>query len=188
MANTHKSTRPSPGYNTPVPAHINTSERAPAYRFAVQAQDELDKIFGGVFRDLLRPWMGEAAMPEAAPLLPSMDVSSTPEAYTINVELPGVDPDDVCVEVKDEMLIIKGEKHKEIKDVSAKKEKDEKQDEVKEHFSERYFGSFQRVLSLPDDADVDNIKATHKNGILCITIPRKTPEAPQSKTIAISKG
>lgn len=88
--------------------------------------------------------------------------------HSITVEVPGVDEKDVKVEVADNTMIIKGEKKQE------KEEKDKNYYRV-----ERSYGSFQRVLSLPEDASQDDIKATFKNGILTIKMPRKS--LPKSK-------
>ena len=108
--------------------------------------------------------------------MPRLDVSSDEKAYSVTAELPGVRPDDVKIEVRDNALIIHGEK------------KNEHTEEKKDYYlSERSYGSFERVLTLPEDAVVDEIKATHKDGVLSIAIPRKEPDKPHSKTIEIAK-
>ena len=90
---------------------------------------------------------------------PKLDIMSDDKTYTINAELPGVDIDNVKLEVKNGLLILSGEKKKEFEN-------------KEQHIAERSWGSFQRELSLPDDADVDNINATHKDGVLSINIPK----------------
>jgi HSP20 family protein len=74
----------------------------------------------------------------------------------------------------DDTLKIKGEK---------KQQKEEK--EKNYYRMERSYGSFQRILSLPEDADQDNIKASFKNGIMEITIPRKAAPKTEVKQIEI---
>ena len=51
-----------------------------------------------------------------------------------------------------------------------------------------YYGSFRRVLSLPEDVETDKITATHKDGVLSIEIPRKEPEKPAARKIEVVKG
>ena len=53
---------------------------------------------------------------------------------------------------------------------------------------ERSYGSFRRVLSLPEDVETDKITATHKDGVLSIEIPRKEPEKPAARKIEVVKG
>ena len=66
------------------------------------------------------------------------------------------------VATKDNTLTIRGEKRQ------------EKEEKAKDYYRiERSYGSFQRVLSLPEDVDQDTIKATFKNGVLTVTMPRK---------------
>jgi HSP20 family protein len=96
-----------------------------------------------------------------------LDLSATDKEYTIAVEIPGVDEKDVKLEIENDTLTIRGEK---------KQEKEEKDKNF--YRLERSYGSFQRVLSLPEDADQNGVKATFGKGILTISVPRKT--MPQS--------
>ena len=95
-------------------------------------------------------------------LKPTLDLSATDKEYTIAVEIPGVDEKDVKLEIANDILTIRGEKKHE------KEEKDKNFYRV-----ERSYGSFQRVLSLPEDADQEAVKATFKRGVLTISMPRK---------------
>lgn len=93
---------------------------------------------------------------------PSLDIVSKDNEYTIELELPGVDLDNIDIELENNTMSIKGEKKQE----SEEKNKDY-------HRIERSYGSFQRVLNLPADTDTDNIVSKYKDGILTITIPKK---------------
>ena len=106
--------------------------------------------------------------------MPRVDLTSDDKAYTLKVEVPGVEPDDVKLSVHDGMLEISGEKKCESED----KEK---------HVTERSFGSFCRRMSLAEDADIDAIAASHKNGVLTVTIPRLAESMNKEKVIAIEK-
>lgn len=107
---------------------------------------------------------------------PAAAASSSDKAYSISMELPGVNEDDITVTAENGMISIKGEK---------KTEREEKGDTW--YFSERQFGSFQRSFSLPADADEAGVNATLKDGVLTVTIPRKAPKAKEAKKVKISK-
>lgn len=93
--------------------------------------------------------------------LPPVDVVAHDDSWVCLIDLPGVAFDDINVEVKGDALVI-----------SAKREKIAAKDDGKYTHSERSFGNFNRVLTLPDDADKDDISATSHDGVLEIRIGR----------------
>jgi HSP20 family protein len=133
----------------------------PLYHF----QSQMERLFDSLARDFGMPgWnAGETGSLVAGGFLkPSVNVGGTDKEYSISVEIPGVDEKDVRVEVKDNTLTISGEKQQ------------EKEDRSKDFYRiERSYGSFRRVLTLPDDADRDGIKAGFRKGVLQLTIPKK---------------
>ena len=108
---------------------------------------------------------------------PRSDASTMEDCYEINVELPGVKPDDVDVSVHENSLTIRGEK---------RYEREEKGRSY--FFSEREFGSFQRSFRLPPDADADRIDATFGDGILCLKIAKRSAASAAGKRIEVRKG
>ncbi|WP_028580882.1 Hsp20/alpha crystallin family protein [Desulfogranum japonicum] len=139
---------------------------------------EMDRLFEEAFRGFgMSPFRTHAfpTMENTGFLKPQVDIGATEKEYSITVEVPGVAEKDVRVEVTNNTMTICGEKKQE------KEEKDKNYYRV-----ERSYGSFQRVLSLPDDADQDNIKATFNNGILTITMPRKSLPQSETKKIQIN--
>ena len=106
---------------------------------------------------------------------PKLDVSETKDAYMVKAEIPGVDQKDLSVSLQNQILTIKGEKHKD------KEEKDEKY-----HRVERSWGEFTRAIALPGAADTEKVNATFKDGVLTITLP-KTPAA-KGTTIPVKAG
>ncbi|MDR1776842.1 MAG: Hsp20/alpha crystallin family protein [Desulfovibrio sp.] len=136
--------------------------------------NDIDRLFDG----LLGPWFNEFPVRGrgAGILMPKLDVHSDDKEYVITVELPGVPLEHVSLEVRENMLRLSGEK---------KETREEKGDT---HVSERRYGSFERALSLPEDAVVEDIKASHKDGILTVTIPKKSPEKASSRVIEINQG
>lgn len=96
---------------------------------------------------------------------PAIDLFEEKDDIVVKAELPGIEKDNIEVNLTDHHLTIKGEKKKE--------------EEVKEenyYRSERSYGSFVRTLELPKDVHADKVKASFKNGILEIRLP-KTEEA-----------
>lgn len=105
------------------------------------------------------------------PYNPSLDVMETDTAYTVRVETPGMDKDDIKIEFEKNILSVSGEKK------TGKEVKGEKY-----HRVERLYGSFCRSLRLTE-VDGEKITAGYKNGVLEITVP-KTEKA-QPRKIAI---
>ncbi len=94
---------------------------------------------------------------------PSVNVFEGKEKFEIEVAAPGLEKKDFHIDLKDNALIVSSEK---------KEEKEEK-DGNKVVFREFNYSSFSRTFQLPEGVDVDNIKASHKNGILTITLPKR---------------
>jgi HSP20 family protein len=111
---------------------------------------------------------GEEAWPTGR-LIPSVDLSETPKALEVRVDLPGVKPKEIDIQVSGNLLTISGEK---------KEEKEEKGKTF--HRIERYSGSFSRTMALPCAVNEDEVAAEYHDGVLTITLP-KTEEAKTRK-------
>lgn len=109
-------------------------------------------------------------------LKPSLDIAETDKAWTVSIEIPGVEEKDINLEVENRTITVSGEKKRETM------EQDENW-----HRVERSYGSFQRVLSLPEDVDENKIDASFKNGVLTLTLPRDAKANSNRKTIKIKK-
>jgi HSP20 family protein len=141
--------------------------------------NEIDRFFDEITRAVGLPVGGWdrllAPIKEAEDWFkPSVEIATTENEYTVNVELPGVSEKDVTVEVTGDTLRIAGEK---------KQEKEEKSKDY--YFTERAYGSFERLLTLPEDAEAEGINAKFKNGVLTITIPRKAQPQSEAKRIEV---
>ena len=111
-------------------------------------------------------------------LNPATEASSGENAYDISMELPGVSEDDIELSVNEGVISVRGEK----------KTQEEKKGDTW-YFSERQYGAFSRSFRLPDDADGAKATASMKDGVLHVSVPKKTPEqAKTARTIAISRG
>lgn len=131
-------------------------------RFTSDLFDVIDRNFG-TFQD-----------ETAGSFMPRADVIEKKDAYAIDMELPGFTEDDITIDLKDRVLSI----------ASVKKAKeDKKADENTWLLKERHCMSFSRSFTLPDDIDAENVSACLKNGVLCISIPRK--EASQARRITL---
>lgn len=126
-------------------------------------QREMDNLFESFLRDFTLSGP-DTARDRAGWLRPRVDISESDDGYHLDVEIPGVDKENLELSVADGVLTVSGEQRHETED------KDRHY-----HRVERSYGSFRRVLSLPDDADEDSVTARFRNGILSVTI-RKDPE------------
>ncbi len=105
---------------------------------------------------------------------PMVNIDETKEAYHVEAELPGVKKEDIDVSIKDDYLVIKGEK---------KSFNEEKRDQY--HRVERTHGSFYRTIALPGDIDKDQISAELKDGLLSIDIKKSANAQSSEKKISI---
>tara|TARA_R110001592_G_scaffold177076_2_gene417312 strand:- start:124325 stop:124876 length:552 start_codon:yes stop_codon:yes gene_type:complete len=158
--------------------HLPISNEGSRYTPHMQLHQNIDRLLDHAFRDFGLPSLLAdnplSSLTQEVILKPNMDIEASDKEYTITVEVPGVAEDNIKLELADNTLTIQGEKKQE----SEKKDKDV-------YRIERSYGSFQRVLSLPEDADQGNIDARFKNGILTITMPRKVVSKSESKIINI---
>jgi HSP20 family protein len=127
----------------------------------VRLQDDVNRVFDSFFGG--SGWAVDSPLVNGSGLIqPEIDIFETDRAYHLAVELPGVERDDIDLSVDDDALIIRARKQRTSEDV--------KQDRY--HRIERRFGRFERMLTLPADADGENISAELKNGVLEVSIPR----------------
>lgn len=142
----------------------------------LEIHNQIDRMFDEFFRGFGFPEPGfRGDLFTGGDLIkPALDIATTDKEYTITVELPGVKESDISLELVNDTLKIHGEKEQE------SEHKDRNYYRV-----ERSFGSFQRVLSLPEDADRDGIDASYRNGVMTITIPRKEDKKKEVKKIEV---
>lgn len=129
--------------------------------------DELDSLQSGV-NELLSVRESSRLGQRSQLAYPPLNVWSSEEGLVIDAEIPGVDPAGVEVSVKGDELSLSGK-------VNAQ----EAEDGEVIHRRERPAGEFVRTLQLPFRADVGAVKATCKNGILRLTVPRSEEEKPR---------
>ena len=105
---------------------------------------------------------------------PLVDIYETDEAIILKAELPGIKKEDVSVEVKDNVLTLKGVRT------------EEKEIKEKNYYrKERAFGTFSRAFNLQHRIQPDKIKARFKDGVLKIEIPKPEEEKPKQITVKV---
>lgn len=148
------------------------------YEPMVRLHRDIDQLFNHFFKGFAPSFQGSAtpfSLSQSVLFKPQVDLSASDKEYVLTVEIPGVNEKDISVDVRAGTMTIKGEK---------KQEKEEKEKDF--YRIERQYGAFQRVLSLPEDVDQDNIKANFKNGVLTVTMPRKALPAGEVKEIKVN--
>jgi HSP20 family protein len=122
-----------------------------------ELRKEIDRLFNEFFS---RPVLPEKF--EWFEWTPAVDVSETEDSIIVKADLPGVKPEEIEINISDNILTIRGEKKRE-------------EEEKKENFYrvERYYGSFMRAIQLPTEVDVEKVKATYKDGVLKVVLPKK---------------
>lgn len=121
----------------------------------------MERLFEGMLGDT---WTSR----ESGELAIHLDMQDVEDALLVRAEVPGVDKDDLSIELSDRTLSIRGEKRAE-----------EKRETDKELYTERRYGSFSRSLTLPLDVDAEKVEADYANGILSVRLPKATRERPK---------
>lgn len=107
---------------------------------------------------------------------PRLDLRDEGENFVVRVDLPGVDHSLIATTVKDRVLTISGKRD----EVS-----EEKSEEGKVIHSDRSFGSFERVVTLPEAVNEGAVETEYNNGVLEITIPKASKEEPANSMVPI---
>jgi HSP20 family protein len=131
----------------------------PGFGRLLNLNNELDRLF----ETPLQAWA------------PALDVHEDKDKFTVNLELPGLKREDISVHLENGSLIISGER---------------KEDMVGEgtevHRQERYYGKFSRALTLPVAVAPDMVKASFKDGILTVTLPKAEEAKPKQIDVTVN--
>jgi len=133
-----------------------------------------DRLFEDFFGD--RDWWPLAPVAEGT-FAPRVDVREKDKEVVVTAELPGLEEEDVEVELSDEGLTIRGEK---------KQEQEERGEGY--YRAERTYGAFQRFIDLPCEVDGEKAEAEFRNGILTVILPKRPEEQGNRKKIQIKRG
>lgn len=135
---------------------------------------EIEDIFDRYAKTLGWPSSQDKTLVTTGDWSPRVDISETDHEFVVDAELPKVDKDGVKVSVDNGILTIQGER---------KQEQEEKG--KKFHRIERYYGSFARSFTLPDNVDETKVKAKFNDGVLNIQIPKTTETRPSAIEVKV---
>ena len=124
--------------------------------------DMIDRLFNDHF---MTPFGRLSFSENMSTFSPKVDISETETAIKVRAEVPGMNPDDVSIEVTEDTLSIAGTIEK------SNEEKDENY-----YRMERSSGRFSREFMLPSKIDADNVNAEAKNGVITITLTKQPSE------------
>ena len=126
------------------------------FREMTSLQCQVDRLVDSMWSGRQQSWV------------PAVDVFDERDAVVLKAELAGMKPDDIQIEVEDNVLTIKGERAF-----------NEKVDDERYYRVERRFGSFQRSLALPQGVKADETQAAYEDGILEVRVPKAAAEQPR---------
>ncbi len=132
---------------------------------------EVNRLFDDAFRSFDSPFFGSRQPWGGA--WPNVDISETDKEIRVAADLPGLDEKDVEVVMENGALTLRGEKRSETEDKDR-------------HFSERFFGRFERRIPVGGDIDEDKVSASFRNGVLTVTLPKTAQAQSKTRRIAIS--
>lgn len=136
------------------------------FRDITTLRDEMNRLFNRT--------VGEGVSSGSA-WTPAVDIFDTDQAIVLRAELPGLDPDDIEIEIDDNTLSLKGERRFE-----------ETVQEGRYYRLERAYGHFQRNVTLPQGVKADEISATFDKGVLSVRVPKADEIRP--RRIAVTAG
>ncbi len=131
-------------------------------------REEMDKMFEDFFGKTNFPSIADGTW------VPPTDVQQTKKDVIVMMDIPAIDPKEISISIMEDRITIKGERKREA--------------EVKEvdyYRSERVYGSFQRIIQLPSEVVGDKAKASYKDGVLRITIPKSQRAVPKEVKIEV---
>jgi len=142
---------------------MTTLVRWEPFREAAAMHNELSRLMNGLF---------EGSGRQSQTWVPTLDVWETESALVYAFDLPGISQESINVEVEDGALT-----------VAAERSRTTEVSQERFHRFERRFGSFSRTVGLPQGVSEDDIKASYKDGVLEIVVPK--PEQAKPKKIAV---
>ncbi|MCB9091718.1 MAG: Hsp20/alpha crystallin family protein [Halobacteriovoraceae bacterium] len=134
---------------------------------------DLFSDFDAFFKDW-KDW-GAPSLTKTGGFTPALNIKEDEDSYVVETELPGVNKEDIHVEIQDNVLMLKGEK---------KSETEENKDQY--HRIERSYGSFYRSIGLPKDIDAERVNAKMDNGVLTVTVDKLKEPTLNKRKIEIS--
>lgn len=142
----------------------------------VRALGELQERMNRLF-DEVRTWTsgpGDAPEDDPGTWRPPVDLVERDDRYLLRADVPGIEPEDVHVEIESETLVLRGER---------RRDPDVPRDAYLR--SERPSGGFHVRIGLPPSVDVDGIEAVHRAGVLEVVLPKRAAVRPESIRVEV---
>ena len=136
------------------------------------AMNELQDRFNRLFHGLAADDRGDTSA-ATADWIPAVDIQEFGDRFRLYVDLPGVNPDSVELTLDNGVLTLGGEREKIAHEDAPVRER-----------RERGFGRFHRQFILPETVDADGVKATDRNGVLVVEIPKQAKAQPRRIKVA----
>jgi HSP20 family protein len=128
-------------------------------------QNDMNRLFGDMTVNRTRK----------ASSFPAINVWASEQSAKISAEIPGVDKDDLEINVTGDTLTLSGTRNQ-----------DDLPEGARYHRQERRYGKFDRSIQLPYTVDVNKVKAVFNNGVLTVELPRVEAEKPKKITVKAS--
>lgn len=149
-----------------------TTRREPLFQSLQQEMNRLFEDFKHGLSFPQRPWFEPITEYNA-----KIDVKDNDKEIVVTAEIPGVDMKDIDVSLRDDGLVIKGEK------------REEKEENEKGYYRmERSYGSFYRFIPMPNQLDPSKVTATYKNGVVKVVLPKTAETAKTEKKVDVKAG
>jgi len=157
------------GRGTTSPAIYRNADESPF----LTLHREMNRLFDDMWRSFDAPVPGFGQASAMSSSWPSIEVSETDKDVTVTAEVAGLEEKDIDASLDNGTLILKGEKRLESQDRER-------------HFSERFYGRFERRIPLPAEVEEDKVSAAFKNGVLTVTLPKTPGAQSHARHIAIN--
>lgn len=145
------------------------SDLSVAFDRLTNLREELDRVFESPFGSVFRP-LGSLNRWN-----PAVDVYQDKDQFTVYAELPGLKKEEIEISLNGDTLTISGERNHE---AEAKAEQGFR--------TERFFGKFQRSLTLPVPVNAEKVNATYKDGILKVVLPKAEEAKPKQIPVSVN--
>jgi HSP20 family protein len=153
-------------------AMVRTGTRDPFFALQREVNRLFDDMWNGFDLPLLRAGANTNMLDHG---WPQIDLAEQDKEFLLTVEVPGLDEKDIEVQFADQCVILRGERHEE-----------RNADPSGHHYSERYYGRFERRIPLSVEIEPEKAKAVLRNGVLTVTLPKAAVQ-PSGHRIPISR-
>ncbi len=141
----------------------------PGFGRLTDLRDEIDRLFEAPLAELARTSQILSGW------TPALDMHEDKDNVYVRVEVPGMRREDIDLSLHEGSLSISGERKQE-----------KTYDEAEVYRAERFFGRFQRTVTLPTSVAADKVKAQYKDGVLTVTLPKAEEAKPKQIEVNVS--